>query len=127
MTSMQNIKVELGANSYEISVGSGLLAQAGSRLKEMGFSGKAVIITDNTVKSLYAGALEKGLAEAGFDVSVLEVPAGEEQKTLATAGRLYDALNEVYAERATPILALGGGVTGDLAGLVAGPFLGGGA
>jgi 3-dehydroquinate synthase len=100
-----------------------LLAQAGLWLKETGFTGKAVIITDNTVKSLYAGALEKRLAEAGFDVSTLEVPAGEEQKTLATAGRLYDALNEVYAERTTSILALGGGVIGDLAGFVAATFM----
>ncbi len=123
MTSMQNVKIELGANSYEIRVGSGLLAQAGLWLKEMGFSGKAVIITDNTVKSLYAGALEKGLVEAGFEVCILEVPAGEEQKTLKSAGRLYDALNEVYAERTSPILALGGGVTGDLAGFVAATFM----
>jgi 3-dehydroquinate synthase len=120
---MQNVKMELGPNSYEIRIGSGLLVQADLWLKEIGFRGKAVIITDTTVKSLYAGALEKNLAEAGFGVSVLEVPAGEEQKTLKSAGRLYDALSKVHAERATPIMALGGGVVGDLAGFVAATFM----
>jgi 3-dehydroquinate synthase len=123
MTSMQTVRVELGPNSYEIRVGPGLLAQAGHWLKEMGFSDKAVIITDDIVRGLYGSALEAGLAAAGFDVTVLEVPAGERQKTLATAGRLYDGLNEFLAERATPILALGGGVTGDLAGFVAATFM----
>jgi 3-dehydroquinate synthase len=120
---MQNVKVELGANSYDIRVGSGLLAKAGLWLKEMGFSGRAVIITDTTVKNLYAGVLGRGLAGAGFEVTVLEVPAGEENKTLKSAGRLYDELSGVLAERMTPILALGGGVTGDLAGFVAATYM----
>jgi 3-dehydroquinate synthase len=120
---MQSVKVELGANSYEIRVGSGLLVQAGPWLKEMGFSGRAVVITDTTVKSIYADKLGRGLAGAGFEVIVLEVPAGEEEKTLKSAGRLYDELNGIYAERTTPILALGGGVTGDLAGFVAATYM----
>jgi 3-dehydroquinate synthase len=120
---MQNVKVELGANSYEIYVGSGLLPQSGLWLKEMGFSGRVVIITDTNVKRLYAGILEQGLAGAGFNVSILEVLAGEEQKTLKSAGRLYDGLNGIKAERFTPILALGGGVTGDLAGFVAATYM----
>ena len=120
---MQKVKVELGADSYEIRVGSGLLPQTGFWLKELGFSGRAVIITDTNVKRLYAGILEQGLAGAGFNVSILEVPAGEEQKTLKSAGRLYDELNGISAERITPILALGGGVTGDLAGFVAATYM----
>jgi 3-dehydroquinate synthase len=120
---MQNVKVELGANSYEIRIGPGLISQVGLRLKEMGYSGKAVIITDSTVKNLYAVAAEKGLAEAGFDVAVLEVPAGEAQKTFKSAGRLYNELSKAHAERTTPIIALGGGVIGDLAGFVAATFM----
>jgi 3-dehydroquinate synthase len=119
---MQTVRVDLGANSYDVRAGSGLLPRAGRWLKELGFSGKAVIIADDIVKPLYAEALEKGLAAAGFDVTVLEIPTGESQKNLRTAGRLYSALNASGAERSTIIIALGGGVTGDLAGFVAATY-----
>lgn len=120
---MRKIKVELGSNSYEIRVGDGLLTRTGLWLKEKGFSGKAVIITDATVKDLYGDALSQGLTNAGFKVTTLEVPAGEEQKSLETAGRLYHELTSAHAERTTPILALGGGVIGDLAGFVAATYM----
>jgi 3-dehydroquinate synthase len=120
---MKKLKVELGSDSYEIRVGTGLLARTGLWLKERGFSGKAVIITDAIVKGLYSGALTQGLTNAGFNVTTLEVPAGEEQKSLETAGRLYHELTSSYAERTTPILALGGGVIGDLAGFVAATYM----
>jgi 3-dehydroquinate synthase len=119
---MQKVKVELGVNSYEIRVGSGVMERAGSWLKEKGPGGKAVIITDSNVGPLYAGVLEKRLTEAGFKVTVIEVPAGEAQKSLEKAGHLYDRLAVAYAERSTPILALGGGVVGDLAGFVAATY-----
>jgi 3-dehydroquinate synthase len=120
---MQKVKVELGANSYDVSVGSGALTQAGVWLKDLGFSGQAVIITDSHVKKLYAAKLEQALAEAGFAVVVLEIAPGEEQKTLKSAGRLYDELSDAQTERFTPVLALGGGVTGDLAGFVAATYM----
>jgi 3-dehydroquinate synthase len=120
---MKKVLVNLGKNSYEIRTGSGIMPLAGRWLKEKGFAGKAVIITDATVKGLYAGSLGKSLAETGFNVTVLDVPAGEEQKTLETAGRLYHELAEIYAERNTPVLALGGGVIGDLAGFVAATYM----
>ncbi len=120
---MKKVKVELSSGSYEIRVGSDLLSRVGLWLKENGFSGKAVIITDTNVKGLYATALEKGLAHAGFNVTVLEVPAGEEHKSLETAGRLYHDLTDAYTERMTPVLALGGGVVGDLAGFVAATYM----
>ncbi len=120
---MRKIKVELGSNSYEMRVGAGLLARTGLWLKEKGFSGKAVIITDTTVKGLYGDALSQGLTNAGFKVTTLEVPAGEEQKSLETAGRLYHELTSAHAERTTLILALGGGVIGDLAGFVAATYM----
>ncbi|MBN1161959.1 MAG: 3-dehydroquinate synthase [Dehalococcoidales bacterium] len=120
---MIRVKVELGKNSYEIIIGSGLLPRIGLWLKERNFSGKAVIITDTTVRQLYADALERGLAAAGFKVTVLEVPPGEEQKTLANAGRLYQRMAEAFAERTSPVLALGGGVIGDLAGFVAATYM----
>jgi len=120
---MRKVSVALGSNRYEIQVGSGLLARTGHRLRESGFFGKLVVITDTTVNRLYGETLGRGLAKEGFTVSTLLVPAGEAQKSLETAGRLYHELTEVRAERATPILALGGGVIGDLAGFVAATYL----
>ena len=120
---MKKVKVELGSNSYEIRIGTGLLARMGTWLKDNGFSGKVTIITDATVNKLYGDALGQGLNNAGFGVKVLEVLAGEEQKSLETAGRLYAELTDSYAERTTPVLALGGGVIGDLAGFVAATYM----
>jgi len=113
----------LGISSYEVRIGTGLLARTGLWLKGKGFSGKAVIITDAIVKDLYGDTLIQGLTNAGFNVTTLEVPAGEEQKSLETAGRLYQELTDSYAERTTPVLALGGGVVGDLAGFVAATYM----
>jgi 3-dehydroquinate synthetase len=95
---MIKLRVELGRNSYEIRIGSGLLSRIGGWLKERGYSGKVIIITDSNVRPLYADILQQGVISAGFSVNVLEVPAGEEQKTLATAGQLYQSLAENFAE-----------------------------
>ena len=120
---MRKVKVELGANSYEIYVGSGLLAQVGHWLKKNSFSGKLAIITDPRAKKLYGDALNQSLTKDGFSVTTLQVPEGEEQKSLETAGRLYHELTNCHAERTTPILALGGGVIGDLTGFVAATYM----
>ena len=120
---MRIIKVRLGSNSYNIRIGSGLLTQTGCLLEENGFAGKLVIITNPIVKRLYGNALKQSLARDGFRVTVLQVPDGEEQKSLEVAGRLYNELSDFYAERTTPILALGGGVIGDLTGFVAATYL----
>ena len=120
---MKRVRVRLGSNGYNIYIGSGLLAQTGNRLREIGFSDKLVIVTDPSVKSLYGSNLKQSLSGNGFKVAILEVPEGEEQKSLQTAGRLYHELTDFYAERTTPVLALGGGVIGDLAGFVAATYL----
>src|SRR4030042_6871450 len=123
---MKKVKVGLGNNSYEIRVGSGFLARIGLWLRHKGLTGKAVIITDSNVGPLYAGVLERSLANASFKVTVIAVPAGEEQKSLETAGSLYNRLAAAYAERTSPVLALGGGVAGDLAGVGAAASIRGG-
>jgi len=120
---MKEVEVRLAANSYNIRIGSKLLTQTGRWLKESGFADKLVIITNPVVKKLYGDALERNLTKEGFRVTVLLVPDGEEQKSLEVAGRLYTELASCYVERMTPVLALGGGVIGDLAGFVAATYL----
>lgn len=120
---MKKIRVKLGQNGYFIYIGADLLTHTGHLLKELGFNGKAVIITDPTVKNLYGISLRQSLTGNGFKTALLEVPEGEEYKSLDTAGRLYHELTEFGAERLTPILALGGGVIGDVAGFVAATYM----
>ena len=120
---MKKVQVRLSYNSHNILIGSGLLMQTGARLKEIGFNDKLAIITDATVKNLYGNTLKQSLTDSGFKVLLLEIPEGEEQKSLETAGRLYYELTGFYAERTTPIIALGGGVIGDLTGFVAATYL----
>ena len=120
---MKIVGVRLSQNSHNILMGSGLLMQTGARLKEIGFNDKLAIITDATVKNLYGNTLKQSLTDSGFKVLLLEIPEGEEQKSLETAGRLYHELTGFYAERTTPIIALGGGVIGDLTGFVAATYL----
>jgi 3-dehydroquinate synthase len=120
---MKKIDVRLGQNSYSVYIGTGILSQTGQRLKESGYSGKAVIITNPVVKKLYGNLVKLSLIEAGYKTTILEVPDGEEYKSLESAGKLYQQLAEFGAERSTVILALGGGVIGDLAGFVAATYM----
>lgn len=120
---MKKVNVELGDRSYEVRIGVSLLERLGLWLKEKGYAGKAVIVTDTIVKGLYANVLRENLNKAGFEVTLLEVPPGEKYKSLETAAGLYDKLTDAFAERITPVLALGGGVVGDLAGFVAATYL----
>jgi len=121
---MPEVKVNLGKSSYEIHIGSEILARSGPIIKELGVgSNMAIIITNPTVKDLYGVTLAQSLNQTGFKVRILTVPDGEAHKTLETAGRLYQELTKSHAERVTPVLALGGGVIGDLAGFVAATYL----
>jgi 3-dehydroquinate synthase len=120
---MGKIDVTLGQNSYSVYIGSGILNQTGLKLKELGLNDKAIIITNPVVKRLYSTCLRQCLIDAGYKTTILEVPDGEEYKSLESAGKLYHQLTEFGAERSTPILALGGGVIGDLAGFVAATYM----
>jgi 3-dehydroquinate synthase len=123
MQSMKKVNVELGERSYEVRVGEGLLERVGLWLREKDFAGSwAVVITDATIGGLYGDVITRGLGIGGFTATLLEIPPGEESKSLETATGLYDKLTEALAERITPVLALGGGVIGDLAGFVAATY-----
>ncbi len=120
---MKTARVELGPRSYEVRIGAGLINKTGQFLKELGLSGKAMLITNPNINRLHGPRMGKALAEAGFAVTTLEVPEGEAQKTLENAVRLWGQLTEAGAERETPVVAMGGGVLGDLAGFVAGTYM----
>jgi 3-dehydroquinate synthase len=119
---MKTVTLKLNSGSYDVIIGRGLLAESGYHLKGLGFKGKLAIIADATVRGLYANALKQTLLASGFEVNILNGPDSEEEKSLDTAGRLYLELTDMHAERSTPVLAVGGGVVGDLAGFVAATY-----
>jgi shikimate kinase/3-dehydroquinate synthase len=115
--------VETETQSYPIFVGYGLLDKLGERMKRAGLSGTSTIISDENVFSLYGSKVEGILRDTGFAVNSFIVPPGEETKSMAYAVKIYDFLVEQRAERDDVIVALGGGMVGDLAGFVAATFL----
>lgn len=109
---------------HDILIAEGLLEQAGRLLIAAGLTpGRCAIITNPTVGSRHAPALSASLAAAGFEPRTFEVPDGEAHKTLGSASRLYTEFASARLARAEPVIALGGGVIGDLAGFVAATWL----
>jgi len=115
--------VETTTQSYPVFVGYGLLDKLGEKMKQATLSGTATIISDENVFSLYVSKAEGVLKSAGFAVNSFVVPAGEKTKSMDYAIKIYDFLVEHRAERDDIIIALGGGMVGDLAGFVAATFL----
>jgi shikimate kinase/3-dehydroquinate synthase len=115
--------VETATQSYPIFVGYGLLDKLGEKMKQAALSGTATIISDENVFSFYGSKVERILKDAGFAVNFFIVPPGEETKNMDYAIKIYDFLVEHRAERDDIIIALGGGMVGDLAGFVAATFL----
>jgi shikimate kinase/3-dehydroquinate synthase len=115
--------VRVPGGSYPVLVGTGLLARAGEVLRQHVTPGPLAVLTDRAVSSLYADSLLTSLAEAGFAPNLVEIPQGEEHKNLDTLMMLYDRLVDLRWERDRPVLALGGGVVGDVGGLAAATFM----
>jgi len=117
--SMSTVRVNLGPRSYDIAIDQGDLGRfARERAAK---SALAVVISDANVEK-HARAAGSALKNAGFQVELATVPAGEASKCLAQAERLYDRLADLNADRKTMIVAFGGGVVGDLAGFVAATY-----
>jgi len=119
----QRVRVQLGERSYDILIGCGLLSRAGDYLLPLKLGSRGVVITDTNVESRYAGALGDALHKRGITVQVLTVPAGEASKSLRQANRLFEKLPSLGLDRQSFVIALGGGVVGDLAGFVAASYL----
>ena len=117
----RTLTVGLGSRSYPIHIGPGLLRQA-SLFAPHVKSGRAAVITNTTVGPLYADAVERTLASCGVRTFRVEIPDGEAEKRWQTLDRVYGELLRVQADRKTVIVALGGGVVGDLAGFAAATY-----
>ena len=115
---MHTLNVALGARSYPIYIGAGLLARTELIVERLPQK-SAAIVTNATVAPLYLAALQGALEERGVRVVGITVPDGEAFKTWETLNRIFDALLEHRCERGTALIALGGGVIGDLAGFAA--------
>lgn len=111
--------------SYDVIVGESLLPSLGPRtLQALGNPkpGKASLIVDDRVPADFAQPARKSLADAGFEVALLKVTALETNKTPETVTRLLTQITESRADRSDPVIALGGGITGDIAGFVAASY-----
>lgn len=117
------LHVALKENSYDILIEKGLLKKAGEELKRRLPCRRWMIAADENVAGLYAGAVEDSLKEAGLQVSRLTLPAGEASKSLAMLETVYHALLKAGIGRGDGLIALGGGVIGDLIGFAAATYL----
>ncbi|MEM9012817.1 MAG: 3-dehydroquinate synthase [Pseudomonadota bacterium] len=113
------LRVELGPRSYDILIGAGLMAEAGARLQPLLERPRVAILTDEIVAQHHLAPLEAALREAGIASSALALPPGEATKGWAGLQRAVDWLIAERIERGDLILALGGGVIGDLTGFAA--------
>jgi 3-dehydroquinate synthase len=119
---MPTVRVELGERSYDVVVERGLLAEAGVRIAKAGLTGRAAVITDGNVAAHHADALLAALAAAGISPTLHSVPAGEASKSMARVESICSEMAAAGHDRRSFVVALGGGVVGDLAGFVAAVF-----
>jgi 3-dehydroquinate synthase len=113
------VTVQLGARSYDILIGGGLLARSGELIRPLLPRPFVAIVTDETVAALHLPALRQGLAAAGIESEAVVMPPGEATKSMASLAGLLERLLDLKVERDDLVLAFGGGVIGDLAGFAA--------
>jgi 3-dehydroquinate synthase len=120
---VRTVFVQLGNRSYAIKIAPGLLKQLGNECVRLNLGARCAIITDTNVGKKFARPAFESLVKAGFEPSLIVVPAGEKAKSLKSVQSCYDQLAAHRFERKSFIVALGGGVVGDLAGFVAATYL----
>ena len=115
-----------GEEAYDVRIGGGVLANLGAHLRKLPVfaeSDRALVVTDENVAPLYRADAKEALAQAGFRVSDIAVPAGEGSKSVEVAGEIWEAMASLALGRDCVVVALGGGVVGDLAGFVAATYM----
>ena len=120
---MRKVTVSLGSRSYPILIGQELLPKLGRECVKLNFATRCAVISDENVARLYGKVVLTSLRASGFNPVLISVPPGETAKNLQTVQRCYDQLAAHRIERKSFIIALGGGVVGDLAGFVAATYL----
>ena len=120
---MRIVKIDLKNRSYQIQIGSGNLPRIAQEMLRLGLRGRMLVVTNTKVGPLYGGIISTALREQGFSVFQMELPDGENYKTLDVAARIYDRAIEAGLDRQSSIIALGGGVVGDMAGFAAATYL----
>ncbi len=120
---MKKLRIDLADRSYDILIGRNLLPRVGEFLPNPKRVRRALVVTNPAVNKLYGQILSEGLQGAGLEVECIEVPEGETHKTLQDAQAVYDHLIENQYDRNTLLVALGGGVIGDMTGFIAATFL----
>ncbi len=110
------------SGSYTVKIGSGLLDTLGEEIRKLGKINKVCVVTDTNVSDLYGAGVRDNLTAAGFDVSCFVFPYGERSKNLTVYQNLVEDLCSKRFTRSDLIVALGGGVVGDLAGFAAATF-----
>jgi 3-dehydroquinate synthase len=120
---MTAVHVHTSQRDYDVCVCVGGLSSLGASLLPFGPAGRAVLVTDENVWPLYGEAVRESLATAGHEIAEVVLPAGEQHKTLASAEGLYGTFYERRLRRTDVVVALGGGVIGDLAGYAAATYL----
>lgn len=120
---VRKVTVNLAGSKYDVLIDPALLARAGTELRRLTDSAKIGIITDSHVGEIHLQALEDSLRASGFETISATLPAGERHKNLPMLLPVYDQMLSARIERKTPIIALGGGVVGDMAGFLAATIL----
>lgn len=123
LMSAQIIPVKLATTRYDIVIASQSLSQLGDQMVARGLKGKALIVSHPEIFDLYGSLVSESLVEAGLQVSVCLIPSGEEHKTLHSITQIYDAALAAGLERSSTMVALGGGVIGDMTGFAAATWL----
>lgn len=119
---MQRLGIDLGERSYDILIGLGLRKRAGEFLKPVFKPSRVVVITHPSINDLYGEEVAESFIAQGWTTDIIEVPEGESSKNLSQAEKLYDHLLELNCDRKSVLVALGGGVIGDLVGFVAATY-----
>ncbi|MBP87992.1 MAG: 3-dehydroquinate synthase [Planctomycetaceae bacterium] len=122
MTETRTVRVNLSERSYDIEIGAGLLASSGDFVLSRTSCSHAVVITDSNVQQPHAERVVESLEAAGVRVDLATAPAGESTKSAASADELWRLMLEFKADRKSVVVAVGGGVVGDLAGFIAATY-----
>jgi 3-dehydroquinate synthase len=123
MKTLETVQVDLGERSYPIRIGRGWIEELGENLAGLIRGRRCAVVTHPEIGKHWGERVCGSLKAAGFEAGVLEIPAGESSKNLATLSAIYDSLVEGRYDRHAAVIALGGGVVGDVAGFAAATFL----